>query len=221
LAPAETLGVVAIGLCAIRLAATVGTVEWGAARASAAGWGTARASVQLGGLAAETAVAIRGGVGSSTGDRDRYLVTWDRVTEGLGFVNELERRGLRIGVPEAYGPWTGQHRVLGSEDATPRVHLASAGGLSRWRRMPGAIEVAFADARTTQDVEESSRLRARVIADLRRQGREDVVAAADREFDGVNLDGVSPWTLMGIQLMRESGGPAAVFIVPVRASGGN
>jgi hypothetical protein len=218
LAPAGALGVVAIGLCAIRLAATVGVVDWRTARAAAAGWGV-RAAVQLDRLAADTAVAIHRGVGASAGDTGRYLVTWDRMSEGLGFVNELERRGLRIGVLKPFGPLTGQHRVLGSDDATARVHLASEGSLSRWRGTTGAVEVAFDDSRTPQDIEESAQLRARVIADLHEQGREDVIAAADREFNGVDLDGVSPWTLMGIHLMRQIGGPAAVFIVPVADSG--
>jgi hypothetical protein len=108
MAPAEALGLVVIGLCGIRLAATVGVVDWGSARAAAAGWGTARAAVQLGGLAADAAGAMNRGVGASTGDTGRYLVTWDRMMEGLGLVNELERRGLRVGVPRPLGPWTGQ-----------------------------------------------------------------------------------------------------------------
>jgi hypothetical protein len=87
--------------------------------------------------------------------------------------------------------------------------------LSRWRATPGAVEIAFDDPRTPQDIEESTRLRARVIAALREQGREDVIAAGDRDFDGVSFVGVKPWTLLGIQRMRDIGGPAAVFILPV------
>jgi hypothetical protein len=94
--------------------------------------------------------------------------------------------------------------------------LAAAGSLNRWRRTPEAVEVGFDDPRSPQEIDEFTRLRADVIAALREQGREDVVAAADREFDGVSFDGVSPWTLLGIQRMREIGGPAAVFILPVR-----
>ncbi len=206
LAPAGALGIAAIGLCAVRLAAGV----------DAAGASVPRSAAQLAQLAPDAAAAIHRGVGAATGDPGRYLVTWSDFAQGLGLVDELERRGLHVCVPKEFGPAMTEHRVVDSQKPTARVHLASAGSLDRWRQTPGAIEVALSDPRTAQELEEFGRLRAQVIGALRQQGREDVVAAVDRDFDGVSLEGVSPFIMLLIARMREIGGPAAVFILPAR-----
>jgi len=210
-APAGMLGVAAIALCAVRLAMG----------ANAAGSMDPRPSAQVAQLAPDTAAAIRRGVGAATGDKGTYLVTFDPYREGTGLVNELERRGLHVGVAQVFGPAMTPHRVLDPQEATARIHLASIASLDRWQRTPGAVQVAFSDPRTPQQLEEFGRMRAQVIDALRREGREDVVAAIDLDFAGVNLDRVAPWTVWLIQQLRNLGYPEAVFILPVdgRATG--
>ena len=107
------------------------------------------------------------------------------------------------------------HRVLEPGQATARVHLASIASIDRLRRTHGAIQVAFCDPRTPPQLEEFVRVRAQVIDALRRQGREHLVPAVDRNFAGSRLDQVDPTTLMLIQRLRDLGFPEAVFILPV------
>src|SRR5262249_49795613 len=158
---------------------------------------------------------IRRGVGAATGDSGIYLVTFELYPEGHGLVNELERRGLHVGVAPTFGPMMEPHRVLDSHEATARIHLASTASLDRWRRTPGAIEVAFSDARTPAQLDEFGRVRTQVIDALRKEGREDAAAAVDRDFAGVSLDGVHPSTMSLIRQLRSLGFPEAVFILPV------
>jgi hypothetical protein len=66
----------------------------------------------------------------------------------------------------------------------------------------------------------ATRLRGNVIDALRKQGREDLVAAVDRDFAGVSLDGVNPFIALLIGQMRQLGRPAAVFVLPARGPGG-
>src|SRR5262249_36990770 len=126
---AQVFGIALIGVCALRLSTQ--TTESGSS--------TPLVSRQLAQIAPRAAAAIihdEGGTRSG-----RYLVTWldaaNPAAEGLGLVNELERRGLRVGVSEEFGYLMTEHRVLRPGMATRRVHLATGGWISSAMREHG------------------------------------------------------------------------------------
>jgi hypothetical protein len=208
---ARALGVFVIGVYSVRLAT----------QANTAGSSAPNATLQLATLTPSVAGAIRRSVGAATGFQGRYLVTWRDALygggQGLGLVNELERRGLRVGVTKEFGGLMTQHRVLAPSDAIARVHLAVGG---EWihdaRRLPGAVQVAYSDPRSASEVEEFRRLRAGVVAELRALGRQDAIEAFERNLSAANVPGVSPYLWAAGHRMIEIGVPAAVFIVPAR-----
>ena len=207
---AQALGVTVIGVYAVRLAT----------QADRAGSSTPSATLQLAALAPPVADAIRGRVGAATGVQGRYLVTWQDALygggQGLGLVNELERRGLRAGVSREYGRLMVEHRILEPREATARVHLATGGWIYDARRLPGAVRVAYSDSRSAPAREEFMRLRADVVAELRALGRKDVIKVLDRNLGAAIVPGVSPFLGLAVGRMSEIGVPAAVFIVPAR-----
>jgi hypothetical protein len=149
-------------------------------------------------------------------------VTWSETLrlagEGWGLVNELERRGLDVGVPWQFGTVFTQHRVRNPKDATARVHLATGGWIEQARTIPGAVQIAYADPRTPEAREEFERHRANVVEALRGIGRQDVIDQLDLRLDSSMVPGLQPIYAIYLKRMSELGVPGAVFLIPIPKS---
>src|SRR5262249_55912183 len=140
----QALGLAVIGICAVRL--TVETRHSGSS--------TPASGAQLADISQPVVAAVLRGTGAATGAGGRYLVTWADVADcgaqGFGLVNELERAGLRAGVPEVFGGLATEHRVLDPTTATARVHIATGGWIQLMGRERGAVMIGYSDLRTPE-----------------------------------------------------------------------
>jgi hypothetical protein len=177
---------------------------------------------QLGRLVPDTVAALEAGVGAAEGRDGRYLVTWSDATnggsEGIGLVNELIRRGFDVGVEASEGVKMGPHRVRPPDDATARIVLASGGWIERWEGEPDAVRIAYDDPATDAERAEFAQVRAEAIAQLRAQGREDLIDRVDTDLFSVALnEGVGGAASLAFGRLLDIGVPVAVFVLPAEA----
>lgn len=149
----------------------------------------------------------------------RYLVTWDDGfyigSQGYGLVNDLERLGFDVGVPNTWRVPVTQHRVYAPEQVDLEIKLAVGVFVERWRAVPAAREVGFSDPRTDEQRDEYDGLRRTVADDLRAAGLDDLVPLLDGNLFGASLDERLPDDAReGIERMLELGSPGAVFLMP-------
>lgn len=178
-----------------------------------------RLSATLGELVGPTAAALDDGVGAATGREGRYVVRWSDAfyigSQGYGLVNELERRGFDVGVPEPWRVPVTAHRVRPPAEATAQVHMATGFWIDRWRAVPDAVEVARHDPRTPAQRAEFERIRRQVLTDLEEAGLDDVAPLVDGNLFGATLDPRLPdETRERMERMLHLGLPAAVFLAP-------
>jgi hypothetical protein len=155
------------------------------------------------------------------GKDGRYLVRWDEDalaigSQGYGFLNELERQGFDVGVPEAHATGSVPHRVRAPEDADAIVnYVIGEANIERWRADPAAVEAAHHEPRSAAELEEFGRLHDEVAAGLRAEGLDDLLSALDNKLFLVGIDPRVPSELTGkIAEMMDLGLPAAVFVAP-------
>jgi hypothetical protein len=154
------------------------------------------------------------------GKHGHYLVdfTLDTIaigSQGFGLVNELERAGYHVGVPELH--WAGgtRHRVLDPKDATGIIHLAVGDAIPKLERRPELEEVARADTRTPAQRAEVARLEPQLEDELRAAGLDDLADEAGRVLFAVALDPRLPPPAHAKSLrLLELGLPIAVFLGP-------
>jgi hypothetical protein len=179
-----------------------------------------RESEQLGEVVPPTLAALeRPGV-LGGGKDGRYLVdfTIDPIaigSQGFGLVNELERAGYDVGLPELH--WAGgtRHRVREPSESTGILHLAVGGAIAELEARPELEEVARADSRTPAEQAESERLAPELEAELRAAGLDDLAADVDRLLFAVALDPRLPPDAHARALrLMELGLPIAVFLGP-------
>ena len=157
------------------------------------------------------------------GRAGRYLVTWsDPISigsQGYGLFNELDRRGLDVGVPEIHRSGATRHRVLDPQDATAEVHLAVGPEIDKWRARAGARQVAYVDVRTPAERAEYQRLRGEVSRVLRAAGQADKIAQVDNSLFTSIFDTSLPRPARArMERMFAIGLPAAVFVGPPAVS---
>ncbi len=179
-----------------------------------------RLSTPLGALIEPTVAAIREGVGAADGPTGRYVVTWSDAyffgSQGYGLVNDLERAGLHVGVDETFRVPVTPQRVLDRSVATAEVHLSTGTYIDEWRAKPDAVEVAYVDERTPDEVAEYAELRQSAIDGLEAAGLADVVDLVDTNLFGASLDPRLPRPVQtAMARMLIIGQPAAVFIAPL------
>jgi hypothetical protein len=178
-----------------------------------------RMSRALGLVLDPTEEALLAGDGAADGPSGRYVVTWSDAlhigSAAYGLVSELERRGLDVGAMSwAAVPLT-EHRVVEDGQATAVVHLATGAFIDRAREVPGAVEVAHADPRTSAERAEFDALRAQVEDDLVAAGLGDLVPRVDGNLFGAALHpDLDPATRRRIGRMLDLGAPIAVFVAP-------
>jgi hypothetical protein len=178
-----------------------------------------RLSRAVAAVAAPTYAAVVGGVGDAVGEDGRYQVRWSDAADigspGFGLLDELERRGLDVAADEFFHVPVTDHRVRPRESAHAQIHLATGGYVDRWRRLPGAIEVATYEPRSDAEIARADELRARVLARLRVEGLDDVADQVDTNLFGASLDPrISTEDLADLTALLELGQPTAVFIAP-------
>lgn len=179
-----------------------------------------RLSAPLGALIDPTVAAVRAGVGAANGDSGRYVVTWSDAyffgSQGYGLVNELERAGLEVGVDPTFRVPVTPQRVFDRATATAEVHLSTGSYIDEWRKRVDAIEVAYVEPRTPDEVEEFEELRSEVIAGLRAASLDELIDLVDTNLFGASLDPRLPVEVQqGMARMLILGQPAAVFIAPL------
>ncbi len=166
-----------------------------------------------------TVDALEGGSVPGGGRSGRYLVTWqdpvDIGAPGYGLLNELERRGFRVGVPRLFRAAVAPHRVLRPDEATAEVHVAVGVDISIWRGRPGAEEVAYADLRTPAEQREERRLRTGIILGLKQAERTDLLPLLDANlFQLATSPRLPPGLRLAVAEMGRLSQPTAVFVAP-------
>jgi hypothetical protein len=170
-----------------------------------------------------TEQALLDHVGTATGRDGRYSVTWSDAlyigSQGYGIVLDLERHGFTAGVPFfARAPMT-TSRVIEPTDATAIVHLATGFHIDEWLKVPGAVQVAFVDARSPEQQAEFARLRGEVIPMLHAAGLDDIIPHVDDNVFGAAIDDrlTAPENQpiqSRLQAMLDLGLPTAIFVAP-------
>jgi hypothetical protein len=155
-----------------------------------------------------------------------YLVTWNDQTaldlRGWALFDELDRAGFDVRVPPIYRGAGTDHRVAPSAEGTAVIHLENGAGIGAWRAKAGVREVAYFDPRTRGQRLQFERLRAEVIAGLRRAGQNRTIRWVDGANDDDNLVyvGLDPAVPLRLRLLVDRmlylGLPTAVFVGPAR-----
>ena len=106
-----------------------------------------------------------------------------------GVLDELDRRGLPVGVDRGSGYQFGNHRELDSSDAS-KIWYASEQGFvtSTLERLPGADVVARVTPLSGANEKELSDLQARAVEELRAAGRPDVIEKLDSPLAVFDLE---------------------------------
>ncbi len=180
-----------------------------------------RLSAPLGALLPPTLQAVRAATGAAVGVDGHYVVTWSDAyffgSQGYGLVNELERQGLHVGVDPTFRVPVTPQRVIDRAEADAEIHLSTGSYIEEWRGKPDAVEVAFVDLRTPDEVAEYEALHEAVLAGLTSAGLDDVVPLVDTNLFGASLDPRLPADVQtAMARMLVIGQPAAVFIAPLR-----
>ena len=179
-------------------------------------------SSTLGAVLPDTIAALERGAGTAVGRDGRYLVTFSDAmyfgSQSYGLVSELERAGFDVGMSDVLHVPVTDHRVIGPDEASAAVVFATGQNIAQWRRVPGALEVAYAEPRAAARTE-FSELRTAVIDDLRSDGLEDLVPLVDGNLFAVSIDErISGFASGSTARMLELGEPTAVLIAPPNAT---
>jgi len=175
----------------------------------------------LGVLVARTDRALAAGVGG-VDPADRFVVTWNDAhyigSQGYGLVNELERRGWTVGVPDTWRVPVTRQRVLDAPDATRELRFASGrylGGLLA-ADQPGIELVARHDPRTRAERAEYARDRRELIASLAARGLDERVRQVDETLFTVSLEPtLTAREKVLVARMLRLGQPTGVLLVPI------
>ena len=166
-----------------------------------------------------TEQALDDAVGPAVGRDGRYLVRWqDAVligSQGYGLVNELERDGYDVGVPDPWHVPVTPQRVFDEGEYDAEIQFVSGEYIDRARERDGFVEVAHADVRTDAERERFTALRERVLTRLTEVGREDLLDKVDENLFGASLEPDLPRDIvddMGEMLLL--GEPVGVFLAP-------
>jgi hypothetical protein len=176
-------------------------------------------SSALGAVLPETMAALDRGDGAATGRDGRYMVAFSDAlyfgSQSYGLVSELERAGFDAGMTDVLHVPITDHRVIGPDDATALVVLATGANIDRWRAQPAALEVVYVEPRDRTEQAEFARLRTAVIDELRADGLDDLVPLVDGNLFGASIDErVSDHAQRLMTRMLELGDRTAVFIAP-------
>ncbi len=165
--------------------------------------------------------ALEAHTGAATGKEGSYVVFWQEAivpgAQGYALMNELERRGYRVGVHPTWRVPATPHRVRVDGEYDAEVHLVSGAWIDEWRTRldQGYVEVLEYDGRTDAERERFAVLEARVHSRLAEIGRVDLIPVVDTNLFGASLDPDLPADIVAdLAEMILLGEPVAVFIAP-------
>jgi hypothetical protein len=172
-------------------------------------------------LVGPTADALDAGLGAADGRTGTYLITWNDAlyfgSQGYGLVNELERRGFHVGVPNTWRVPVTRQRVIAAQDATAEVRVVTGSYVETLAaEHPEAEMVAFVEPRDAAELAEYDQLDAELRQGLHDIGLDDLIPTIGSNLFGVQLDSRVPPPLQQIvDKMLVLGQPEAVFILPI------
>jgi len=165
--------------------------------------------------------ALEANEGSATGKQGSYVVFWQEAivpgAQGYALLNELERRGYRVGVHPTWRVPATPHRVRIDGEYDAEVHLVSGAWIDEWRTRldQGYVEVIEYDGRTDAERIRFVELEQRVFARLTAIGRSELITVVDTNIFGASLDPDLPADIVAdLAEMLLIGEPVAVFIAP-------
>lgn len=166
----------------------------------------------------DVVAALDAGVGAAPGPDGSYVVFWEESVvpgaQGYALMNELERRGYRVGVHPTWHVPATDHRVRPDGDYDAEVHLVSGAWIADWRER-GYVEVVAYDGRTDDERARFDALATRVEARLTDIGRNDLAEAAERNIFGTSLNPDVPADVAAdLAEMLLIGEEIAVFVAP-------
>lgn len=158
-------------------------------------------------------------VGAATGKDGSYVVFWQEAVvpgaQGYALMNELERRGYRVGVHPTWRVPATEHRVRRPGEYTAEVHLVSGAWIDDWRDRPDHVLVVEYDDRDPDELARFEELEARVSARLTEIGRPELIDEFQRNIFGTSLRPELPQDIVDdLAEMLLLGEPVAVFIAP-------
>lgn len=173
----------------------------------------------LGAVIEPTIEAVNAGIGETVGPDGSYIVFWQDAAfigaQGYGLVNELERRGLDVGVNPTWRVPVTHHRVKYQGQADAEIHLVSGVFIDEWRQRPGYVEVIALDPRTDGQRQRFEALEASVLTQLTAIGRDDLVEVVKTNLFGARIDPTLPERIrLDLIELLEIGQPVAIFIAP-------
>lgn len=162
--------------------------------------------------------ALDAGMGAATGEAGSYVVFWQESeapgTRGYALLNELERRGYRVGVHPSWRIPATEHRVRVDGEYDAEVHIVSGGWIDLWRER-GYVEVLEFDGRTDEQRARFAELDVRVANRLREIGREDLVPSVGENIFRTSLEAGLPDDIVAdLDEMLHLGEELAIFIAP-------
>ncbi len=186
-------------------------------------------SADLGAVTAPTVAALRNGRSADGtpiaggGRGGPYLVRWvDRVTigsQGFGLVNELARANIRVGVDPGFSVGASRWRKLDPSKATAVVELVTGPDIPVWDAKPGAVRVAYVDARTPAERARYDRLVPLIADQLRAAGLPDVAQDWTQNLFTASLDHRIPTSIHDeMKQVLDLVAPVAVYVLPVDAA---
>ncbi len=124
---------------------------------------------------------------------DRFVVTWTDAyyigSQGYGLVNELERRGWHVGVPDTWRIPVTRQRVIGDNLATKELRFASGGYLRDLitSNDPGVTLLVKYDPRSRAEQATYERDRRNLIASLQSRGEGEIAKQVDLSLFSASL----------------------------------
>jgi hypothetical protein len=163
--------------------------------------------------------ALDADVGAASGKDGSYVVFWQESivpgAQGYALMNELERRGYRVGVHPTWRVPATEHRVRRDGEYTAEVHLVSGAWIDDWRGRPDHVLVIEYDDRDADELGRFQELEARVTDRLTEIGRPELIDEFQRNVFGTSLRPELPKDIVDdLAEMLLLGEPIAVFIAP-------
>ena len=153
---------------------------------------------------------------------DRFVVTWNDAhyigSQGYGLVNELERRGWDVGVPDTWRIPVTRQRVVPIDSATRELRFASGVYLRELLASgePGVELLASYDPRSREQRSTYMRDRTELLASLQRRGEVEIADQVDSSLFTASLaPSLTQREKNLIAEMLHLGQPLGVLLVPI------
>jgi hypothetical protein len=178
-----------------------------------------RLSTTMAAVLPDTVAALERGEGPATGRDGRYMVFFSDTmyfgSQAYAIVDELERKGFDVGMPDLFHVPVTRQRVVNADGATAAIVIANGKNIEHLREQPGAVEVAHVDPRDDAGRAEYARVRAALMSELERDGLDELLPHVDGNLYALAIDPrVSESVLRKTARLLELGSPTAVFLAP-------